>query len=601
MSNDNILKRDEIPEASTWDLESIFTTVEEWSEACTEVQAESDMYQSFKGKVTESASTLYQSLENYYELEVKASKILAYARHYSDVDKTNATMQERSEKAMQLYISFQEKTAFLEPEIVGLDSETLKTYVEQYEPLEKYEAYFSFIEHRKDHILSDHEEALLSRLKEPFHASSHTYSLLTNADLTYPPIQGEKDEEIAVTSGRFLTLMAHPNQSIRKQTYKSFYQTYEQFSHTIGSLLSGEVKAKHFEARMRGYRNAREAALNETFIPERVYDQLVDTVNEHLPLLHRYMKLRKNQLQLEKLHMYDVYTPIVKDAELTYTYEEAKETMLASLAPLGEEYVSIVQKGLNERWVDVYENKGKDSGAYSGGSYATKPFILMNWQDTHSSLSTLAHEFGHSVHSYYTRSTQPPVYGHYTIFLAEVASTLNELLLHRYLMQKEQEKQKKIYLLNQLLESIRTTVFRQTMFAEFEHILHTKHEEGSGVTKDSLAEAYKALNEKYYGPDVVTDDWIAYEWARIPHFFMNYYVYQYATGFSAAVAVSEQILTEGEPAAERFVSFLKSGITDFPINLLNKAGVDMTSAEPVQATMKRFEETLHELEQLLEQ
>ncbi|KQL57662.1 MULTISPECIES: oligoendopeptidase F [Bacillaceae] len=599
MAEEKVVRREEVPEESTWDLESIYSTPEQWEDACRELRTQVEGFQKYKGKVVSSASTVFQVLEAYYDLEVEATKILVYARHSSDVDTTNSVLQERSEKGSQLYVDFNDKTAFVQPEILQMSESELAQFLQSYKPLQKYKQYIAFIHHRKDHILSEKEEALLSRLQEPFAASRKTYSLLTNADMTFKTVKDEKGEDITVTPGRFITLMAQPNRFIRKQVYESYYASYEQFSHTIASILSGEVKAKQFEATMRGYDSARAAALDETYIPERVYDQLVETVEKNLPLLHRYMRLRKRLLKLETLHMYDLYTPIVQDVQLPFTYEEAKETMLSSLAPLGDEYVDIVQKGLNERWVDLYENKGKDSGAYSGGSYGTKPFILMNWQDTYTSLSTLTHEFGHSVHSYFTRENQPPVYGRYTIFLAEVASTLNELMLHDYLMKKETTKQKRIYLLNQLLDGMRTTVFRQTMFAEFEHFLHKHHEKGQAITKDALAKAYKELNEKYYGPDVITDDAIAYEWARIPHFFMNYYVYQYATGYSAAVALSDAIHKEGKPAADRFITFLQSGMTDFPIELLKKAGVDMTSKEPVQVTMKRFEDTLNELEELL--
>lgn len=377
------------------------------------------------------------------------------------------------------------------------------------------------------------------------------------------------------------------------------YHTYDKFKNTFASTLSGVVKKNSFYAKVRGYDSARHAALSNNHIPETVYDQLVNTVNEHLPLLHRYLEIRKRALGYEELHMYDIYNPLVPDAKMKITYPEAQQKLLEGLAVMGDEYISILKEAYENRWVDVVENKGKRSGAYSSGSYSTNPYILMNWQDTVDNLFTLAHEFGHSVHSYYSRKNQPYIYGDYTIFVAEVASTCNEALLNDYLMKHTTDKQQKLYLLNHYLDSFRGTVFRQTMFAEFEHTIYQKAQAGEALTPDLLTSLYYALNQKYHGEAMISDKEIGLEWARIPHFYYNYYVYQYATGFSAATALSKQILTEGKRAVDRYTEFLKAGNSDYPIEVLKKAGVDMTTAEPIRLALKDFEEKLNELEQLL--
>ena len=377
------------------------------------------------------------------------------------------------------------------------------------------------------------------------------------------------------------------------------YSKYGEFRNTFASTLSGQVKSQNFNASVRKYEIARQAALSNNNIPENVYDNLVTTVNEQLPLLYRYLDLRKKVLGLDELHMYDIFTPLVKEVKMEVSYEEAKDIILKGLAPLGEDYLNVLKEGFENRWVDVQENVGKRSGAYSSGTFGTNPYILLNWQSNVNNLFTLVHEFGHSVHSYYTRKYQPFPYGDYSIFVAEVASTCNENLLNEYLLNTIDDEKKRIYLLNHYLEGFRGTLFRQTMFAEFEHTIHIKAQNGEALTADMLTEEYYALNKKYFGDHVVIDKEIGLEWARIPHFYYNYYVYQYATGISAATALSKQILEEGTPAVERYVGFLKSGSSDYPIEVLKKAGVDMTKPEPVREALKVFEEKLNELESLL--
>ena len=413
-------------------------------------------------------------------------------------------------------------------------------------------------------------------------------------------IKDENGEEVEVTHGRFSRFLESADPRVRRDAFHAVYETYGKFRNTFASTLSGNIKKDNFYARVRNYSSARHGALSENNIPESVYENLVSTISDQLPLLHRYIKLRKKVLGLNELHMYDLYTPLVKDVKMEIGYEEAKEIILNGLSPLGEEYINVLKEGFENRWVDVHENKGKRSGAYSSGSYGTNPYVLMNWQNNVNNLFTLAHEFGHSVHSYYTRKTQAYPYGNYSIFVAEVASTTNESLLNDYLLKTINDEQKRIYLLNHYLEGFRGTVFRQTMFAEFEHLIHQKAQNSEALTADSLTKDYYELNKKYYGvEDMVIDEEIGLEWSRIPHFYYNYYVYQYATGFSAAAALSNGILTEGAPAVERYINFLKAGSSDYPIEVLKKAGVDMTSNKPILDACKVFDEKLTELEQLL--
>jgi len=452
----------------------------------------------------------------------------------------------------------------------------------------------------RPHVLPAEQEALLAQLSEVANASSQTFSTLNNADLEFPSIKDDKGEEVELTHGRYIRFLESDNREVREEAFRAMYGTYGKFRNTFASTLAGNVKRDNVNAKIRNYTSARHAAMAENHIPEQVYDNLVNTVNKNLHLLQRYVSLRKKVLGVDELHMWDLFTPLVKESKMEVPYEEAKEIMLKSFAPLGEEYVATATKGLENRWVDVLENKGKRSGAYSSGSYGTNPYILMNWQDNVSNLFTLAHEFGHSLHSYYSRENQPFTYGDYSIFVAEVASTCNEALLNDYLLKTIDDPQKRIYLLNYWLEGFRGTVFRQTMFAEFEHLIHKLEQDGEALTADKLTEVYYELNKKYFGDDMVVDEEIGLEWARIPHFYYNYYVYQYSTGYSAAVALSNQILSEGQPAVDRYTNeFLKAGSSNTPIEVLKKAGVDMTSSSPIEEACKVFEEKLNELEKLL--
>lgn len=592
--------RSEIEVENTWRLEDIFQTDAEWE---TEFQAVKELLPKlteFKGKLGESANTLLEALQYEDEISMRLGKLYTYAHMRYDQDTTNSSYQALNDRAKSLYSQASSGMAYIVPEILTIEEETLQSFLQENKELKVYEHALEEITRQRPHVLSEAEEALLAQASEVMGASSNTFGILNNADLKFPSIQDENGEEVEVTHGRYIQFLESDDPRVRHDAFHAVYETYGKYKNTFASTLNGAIKRNNFYASVRKYDSARQAALSNNNIPESVYDQLVETVNENLHLLHRYIDIRKRALGLDELHMYDLYTPLVPEVKMNVTYKEAQDMLLQSLHVLGEEYVEILQEAYENRWVDVYENKGKRSGAYSSGAYGTNPYVLMNWHDNVNNLFTLAHEFGHSVHSYYTRKTQPYVYGDYSIFVAEVASTCNEALLNDYLLKTTDDKKKRLYLLNHYLEGFRGTVFRQTMFAEFEHVIHQKVQEGHAVTPDMLTDIYYELNKKYFGDSLVIDKEIGLEWSRIPHFYYNYYVYQYATGFSAATALSKQILEEGKPAVERYINeFLQAGSSDYPIEVLKKAGVDMTSSEPVKEAMQVFEEKLNELEALL--
>lgn len=591
--------RKDVPTEYTWRLEDIFATDEQWEEEFQAIAALLPKFSEYKGKLGESAETLYEALQYRDHVLLRLGKLYAYAHMRHDEDTTNSLYQGFESRAEGLYAEAGNAMAFIVPEILALDESVVRAFLQQYEPLRLYEHELDEMNRQRPHVLSEKEEALLAQAADVMNASSNTFGALNNADLRFPTIQDENGEEVEVTHGRYIRFLESEDRRVRHDAFKAVYDTYRKYENTFASTLNGAVKRNNFFARVRNYRSAREAALSKNQIPETVYDNLIETIHRYLPLLHRYVQLRKRVLGLDELHMYDLYTPLVKQVDMKVTYEEAKELLLKGLAPLGEQYIAIVKEGFDNRWVDVHETRGKRSGAYSSGSYGTNPYILMNWKDNVNNLFTLAHEFGHSVHSYYTRKYQPYPYGNYSIFVAEVASTCNEALLNNYLLQTIDDEKKKLYLLNHYLETFRGTVFRQTMFAEFEHMIHQMAQNGEALTAQTLTEKYYDLNKTYFGDGIVIDEEIGLEWARIPHFYYNYYVYQYATGFSAATALSKQILEEGTPAVERYIAFLKAGSSDYPIEVLKKAGVDMTSPEPIEQACQVFEQKLQQLEQLL--
>lgn len=600
MSAKKVLTRDEVKVEETWRLEDIFTSDEEWEKEYAEVDKYAEQGESYKGTLGNGPAALLEALTYRDSLLQKVRRLGVYAHLKSDQDTTNSFYQAMDGRMQNLFVKVSTSLSFFLPELLSIEEETLDEWVEEHEGLKLYKQELEELNAKRPHVLPAEQEALLAQLSEVTGNPSSTFSMLNNADLTFPKVTDEDGEEVQLSHGRYIGFMESNNREVRKQAFKAMFSKYGEFKNTFASTLSGDVKGNNVKARIRNYPSARNAAMSNNHIPEQVYDNLVSTINKNVHLLQRYVALRKKVFELDDLHMWDMYAPLVQDANMKYTYEEAAETMLESFHPLGEEYTSIVREGLDNRWVDVRENVGKRSGAYSSGTYGTNPYILMNWQDNVSNLFTLAHEFGHSVHSYYSRKHQPYLYSDYSIFVAEVASTVNEALLNDHLLQTIDDERQRIYLLNYWLDGFRGTVFRQTMFAEFEHLIHELDAQGETLTAEKLTEEYYALNKKYFGEDMIIDEEIGLEWARIPHFYYNYYVYQYATGYSAAVALSNQILSEGKPAVERYINhFLKAGSSDYPIEVLKKAGVDMTKAEPIEDACRVFEEKLNELEALL--
>jgi len=604
MANETAVKtlpsRSEIAEDMTWRLEDIFSSDDSWEKEYDDIKELLKEAGRFKGKLSDSADQLFEALQFQSKVSERMGRLYTYAHMRYDQDTGDSHYQGFNARAESLYSVLASEFSYIVPEILDMEESRIAQFLVENKDLQLYKKALEEINLQRGHVLTAEQEALLAQASEVLGASSTTFGMLNNADLEFPVIKDEDGQDVQISHGNYIRFLESSDRRVREESFKKVYETYGKFSNTFSSTLSGAVKKDNFYAKARNYESARQAALSANNIPESVYDNLVNTINKNLHLLHRYVKLRKKVLGIDQLHMYDLYTPLVKDVKMDIPYEEAKQLVIDGLAPLGEEYANILKEGFENRWVDVFENKGKRSGAYSSGAYGTNPYILMNWQDNVNNLYTLAHEFGHSVHSYYTRKTQPYPYGDYSIFVAEVASTCNEALLGDYMLKRTDDKQEQLYLLNHYLEGFRGTVFRQTMFAEFEHLIHQKAQNGEALTADMLTKEYYELNKKYFGEeDIHIDEEIGLEWSRIPHFYYNYYVYQYATGFSAAAALSSQILEEGEPAISRYLEFLKAGSSDYPIEVLKKAGVDMTTSAPIEAACKVFEEKLAEMEQLL--
>ena len=593
-------KREELPENLTWDLTKIFSSDKEFDEKYLELSEKLKKSEKYKGTLNQGASQFLDAIEFVLSVYRQTEIIYVYAHLKNDQDTGNTEYQALYARASSLFSKVSEAVSWFEPEILQLSDERIWQYFKEEPKLEVYRHYIQQIVDNRAHVLSADQESLLAGAGEIFEASSDTFAVLNNADLVFPTIEGENGEKVQLSHGVYGQLLESTDRSVRETAFKGLYSVYEQFRNTFASTLSTHIKGHNFKAKVRNYSSAREASLSNNHIPESVYDTLVDVVNKHLPLLHRYMELRKRLLEVEKLHMYDLYTPVLGEAPITFTYEEAKEKALEALKPMGEEYMTIVEKAFSERWIDVVENKGKRSGAYSSGSYDTNPYILLNWHDTLDQLFTLVHEMGHSVHSYFTRSNQPYVYGDYSIFLAEIASTTNENILTEYLLETEKDPRVRAYVLNHYLDGFKGTVFRQTQFAEFEHFMHTEDEKGVPLTSEYLSDSYGKLNTKYYGPAVEEDPEIKFEWSRIPHFYYNYYVFQYSTGFSAASALAKKILNQEPEALENYLAYLKAGNSDYPVEVMKKAGVDMTQAAYIEDAMSMFEQRLNELEELID-
>ena len=592
-------KRSDIPTVYTWNLESIYASDDDWERDFQALQRRLPELEALKGTLAQRGQALLAVLQKRDELFEVLGRLYVYASMRRDEDTTNSKYQGMADRAMQLRVHAATVASYIEPEILALPQTTLDRFVQEVPDLGLYGQQLRDLNRMRSHVRSAEIEAILAAAGEVADAPDTIFSMIDNADLKLPTIKNETGEEIELTKGNYLVFIRSTDRRVRKDAFEGMHTTFLKQRNTIAATLSSQVKANIFYTRQRGYGSCRERALAANNIPTSVYDNLVETVGEHIPLLNRYMRLRKRMLRLDELHMYDLYVPIVEEKQNEVSYQQAWDTVVAALAPLGENYINNLQKGFKQRWIDVYETPGKAGGAYSGGAYGTQPFILLNFQGNRDSMYTLAHELGHSMHSFYTRTHQPFQYGDYTIFVAEVASTLNEGLLTEYLLKTTSDRALRLAILNHSLEDFRGTLFRQTMFAEFEQRIHHHAEQGEPLTADTLSAMYRALNEKYYGAEVTIDELIDIEWARIPHFYYNFYVFQYATGISAASALVQQILHEGRPAVDRYLKFLSSGSSDYSIELLKKAGVDMTSSEPVRQALGLFESHLAQMEELI--
>ena len=583
--------RSDIADEYTWDLEDIFASDEDWEAAYEDIEERLDDLRAYEGQVTESAETLLSVLETREELMRGVANVASYARMRRDEDTRDQEYQALAARAQSLASEAASAASFLEPELQALDRDDLEGFVEREPELETYEHYFDDVLRMKPHTRSAEVEQVLSELGEVTGASGEVYNLLSNADMSFPVVEDPAGESIEITLSNFTKLQKRPNREFRRTVYEEFYDEWAGVRNSVGAAYRNSVKADRKHAQARYYDTAREAALDSANVPIDVYDTLVGTVRENLEPLHRHAELKRDSLGVSELRMWDLYTPMAGSEEPTIPYEDASEYVIEAVAPLGEDYQERLATGLESRWVDVYESAGKQSGAYSGGTYDSQPFILMNYQDDIASMYTLAHELGHSLHSEFASEAQPYVYSGYEIFVAEVASTLNEALLTEHLLDTLDDDRLREHVLDEYLERVRSTLFRQTMFAEFELRAHEIEREGGALTPDRLDEVYRDLKGTYYEPAAI-DDRMAREWMRIPHFYRAYYVYQYATGISTALALSRKILKEGESAAEGYREFLRRGSRTYPVELLGDAGVDVTSSAPIEAAISEYDERL---------
>ena len=592
------MKREEIPQQYKWKMEDLYATNELWEADFEKLQKGIAEIKRFEGTLAESADNLLKMQMACDELNELAENVYVYANQRFHEDTGNSYYQGLASRAQMLLVQVSEATAYIEPEILNIPEEKLEEMMKA-EGLLKYETYFKRLLKRKEHILSKDMEELLAGVAEVAEGPKDTFMMFNNADVKFPVITGEDGEPEEITHGKYIKLLESQDREVRKAAFMGLYGTYGKFKNTLAATYRANVKQSGFFAKARKYESSLQAALAGSAIPTEVYDSLIDSVHAHLPALHEYVKVRKEKLGVDELHMYDLYVPMVGEADKKIPYEEAKKIVLEGLTPLGADYQELLNKGFNEGWIDVYENEGKRSGAYSWGAYGTHPYVLLNYSDTLNNVFTLAHEMGHALHSYHSDEAQEFIYAGYKIFVAEVASTCNEALLIHHLLENCKDKTEKAYLLNYFLEQFRGTLFRQTMFAEFEKIAHAKSEAGEPLTAEVLCGIYYDLNKKYFGEDIVVDEEIALEWARIPHFYTPFYVYQYSTGFSAAIAISSKIL-KGEPGiVEKYKKFLSGGSSLDCIDLLKICDVDMTTKEPVEEALKVFENTLKEFAEII--
>ncbi|MBR5479852.1 MAG: oligoendopeptidase F [Clostridia bacterium] len=595
--NNEILNRNEIPEEYTWRLSDLFESDDLWENALAEGAKLSDRLCEFKG-VIKDKETLLNALELSMEISEKLLRIYAFAKMHRDEDNSVGKYQAMTDRAMRTMTEVSSKEAFLEPEIIAIGKDKVMNWVSECEKLSLYEHYLENLFRESEHVLSPKEEAILAHTSEIGDAAGEIFEMWNHADLKFDSIVDENGNDIEVTHGRYAALLQSHDRRVRCDAFSAVYREYKKWENTLAATLSSNVKKTCYFANVRKYNSAIEMALGVDNISVDVYDNLISTIRKGLPALDEYLKLRKRVLDVDEVHLYDVYVPIVETDERKYTFEEARDLVLNAVKPLGEQYVSDMKRAFEDRWVDVYENRGKTSGAYSWGSNDVHPYVLLNFDGTLSDVFTLAHEMGHAMHSYYTNRNQPPIYKNYKIFVAEVASTVNENLLMEYLLKNTDDKKFRAYLIGHRLEEFRTTVFRQTMFAEFEKTIHAAYENGESLTAEYLSDVYYKLNCDYMGGGARIDEEIAMEWARIPHFYSDFYVYQYATGYSAAVSLVDRILNT-DNGVDRYLEFLKSGDSDYPLNLLATAGADLRTQEPILMALNVFKNDLNELKGLL--
>ncbi|MDZ4836179.1 MAG: oligoendopeptidase F [Candidatus Melainabacteria bacterium] len=599
MSATTLPKRADVPVELTWDLSTIYPSVDAWEADFREVEKLTPTIAAFKGTLGTSASSLLGLLNLRDSLGQTLEKLWTYAHLRADEDTTVSANKALRERARQLFVNFGAAYAYVDSELLAIDAGVMQGFIAESAELATHRFELENLLRRKPHVRSAEIEELLANASMLHAGPSAVYDMLSDADMEFPMISDGKGNRVRLTHGNYgETFLMSPNKAVRGRAYKAMFGTYGKFRNTLAATYAARVQSEIFEARARGHGSTREHRLHGTNVPLSVYDNLISTVHANIPRLNRYLELRKKILGVKKLNFSDLYVSLVGDVDYKPTYAEAQETVLAACAPLGEEYVATLRAGFANRWVDVVENQNKASGAYSSGSYLTEPYMLMNWQDSLESMFTLAHEAGHSMHSWHSRKHQPYHSSDYTIFVAEVASTLNEALLAHHLLASTTDKAMRRYIINHQLENIRQTLYRQTMFAEFEMIAHSRAEAGEVLTPDLLCEIHRDLNQKYYGAVVQMDDQIPVEWMRIPHFYNSFYVYQYATGVSAAIALSRQILTEGAPAVKRYLGFLSSGGSDYSIEILKAAGVDLSSPQPIALALDAFEDYLVEFEKL---
>ena len=592
-----IRKRSEIPVEDTWATEDLFVSDEAWEQELATVGADKEKLQSFAGRLAESADVLYEYLTFMETLDEKVSLLASYCMRKGDEDTRNPVYQALGGKFRGIMVALGAAGSFETPEIMAITDETLDSFYAAQPKLERYRRYLTNMRRRRAHTLSAAEEKLLAAAGEMSGTPSDVFGKFSNADMTFPDALDSEGKPHPVSQGTFVLCEESADRVLRQNAYENLYRTYGKFKNTAASLLNAQNKQLKYFAEARKYPNAFEASLDRTNVPTSVYLNLIEAVHQNMDKMHRYVRLRKKLLGVDELHFYDVYTSLVDGVDKYIPIEEAKQTVYDALAPLGEDYRKILKEGFENRWIDVYQNEGKRSGAYSAGA-AVHPFVLLNYTGTLDSQFTLAHEMGHALHSYLSHKTQNPIDADYVIFVAEVASTCNEALLMEYLLGKTTDKKERAYLINHFLDQFKGTLYRQTMFAEFELNIGRMVSEGKTLTADLLCAEYRRLNELYFGPDMIVDDEIAMEWARIPHFYYNYYVFQYATGYSAAIALSRKILNEGESAVKDYIGFLSGGCSKSPIDLLKGAGVDMTGPEPVNEALQLFGRLLDEMEEL---